>query len=68
MGTDILVQEELGKFLYTTTGMEWEWEYGHGNTVMGMAMGGNGFNGIEKVIPTHLYSSLISSILYHMID
>ena len=33
MGIDILLQEGVGMFLYTTMGMGWEWEYGHGNGI-----------------------------------
>ena len=48
----------MGMVLYTAMGMGWEWD-GNGNTVMEMER-----NGIEKVIPAHLYFVNYYSKLY----
>ena len=45
MGINILLQEGMEMFYI----LLWEWD-GNGNTVIGMEE-----NGIEKVIPAHLY-------------
>ena len=50
MRINVLLREGIGMLLYTTMGMRWEWEYGLGN-------------GIEKVIPAHLFLTAASLAL-----
>ena len=42
MEINTLLREGMEMLVYSTMEMGWEWKYGHGN-------------GIEKLIPAHLY-------------